>query len=149
MLQLCGQLLNEEQKERRKNFGIIIGINMDIDKISCPICGKEFASSVIESHASKCLFLNESAKNETSFLKDSSPTSKKIKLKPSSIKKTSATGVKRKSLEYFSSQNSQRNEDVADSSNVMPQKNVIILVHNNKIRAIVTKYVYNHINNKL
>lgn len=28
-------------------------------KIECPICAKEFAVSIIEAHASKCLFLNE------------------------------------------------------------------------------------------
>ncbi|RLU24316.1 hypothetical protein DMN91_002404 [Ooceraea biroi] len=98
---------------------------MDVDKISCPICGKEFASSVIEFHASKCLFLNESATDEPSSLRDSSPITKKIKLKPASVKKTSAVGVKRKSLDYFSSQNSQRvEENVADDADpdIVPRK---------------------------
>lgn len=41
--------------------------------VQCPICSKEFLPSVIEAHASKCLFLNESSRNKESqnFLKRS------------------------------------------------------------------------------
>lgn len=109
---------------------------MDVDQVSCPICGKEFASSIIESHANKCLFLNESAKDEASFLKDSSPVSKRMKLKPASVKKITAVG-KRKSLEYFSSQreSSRRDEEnVPDSLDVTSQKSVIIIVNNSRIK---------------
>lgn len=99
---------------------------MDIDKISCPICGKEFASSVIESHANKCLFFNESVKDETTtLLKDSSPINKKSKLKPTNVKKANQVVIKRKSsLDQFSSQNFQE-EDVKDD---MLQKSVIIII---------------------
>lgn len=64
---------------------------MDTDKISCPLCGKYFASSVIEAHANKCCFLNESASDKDKWtswdkilLKDSSPNNKNSKLKDSS-----------------------------------------------------------------
>lgn len=100
---------------------------MDIDKISCPICGKEFASSIIESHANKCLFFNESVKDETTILlKDSSPINKNSKLKSTNVKKANQVAVKRKSsLDQFSSQNFQKEEDVKDD---MLQKSVIIIV---------------------
>nr|XP_012215364.1 PREDICTED: ATPase WRNIP1-like [Linepithema humile]XP_012215365.1 PREDICTED: ATPase WRNIP1-like [Linepithema humile]XP_012215366.1 PREDICTED: ATPase WRNIP1-like [Linepithema humile] len=92
---------------------------MDTEKVLCPICGKNFAFSIIESHASKCLFLNESVKNETTiFLKDSSPVNKKNKFKP--VQRSNQ--VKRKnSLDQFSSQSFQKNEE--DVKDVMPQKN--------------------------
>ncbi|KAL6267351.1 hypothetical protein P5V15_000426 [Pogonomyrmex californicus] len=95
---------------------------MNTDKILCPICAKEFPSSVIESHASKCLFLNESMNNETTMLfKDSSPMSKSSKLKPASVKKVNQASIKRKSsLDQFSSQSFYRNEE--DVKDVMPQK---------------------------
>ncbi|KAL6438988.1 hypothetical protein ACFW04_003781 [Cataglyphis niger] len=95
---------------------------MDIDKISCPICGKEFAFSVIESHANKCLFFNESVKDETTtLLKDSSPINKKIKLKPTNVNKANQVFIKRKSsLDQFSSQIFQE-EDV---KNDMLQKSI-------------------------
>lgn len=90
----------------------------------CPICTKEFPSSVIESHVSKCLFLNESTKDEsTMLLKDSSPMSKRNKLKPANMKKTNQAPVKRKSsLDQFPSQSFRDEENV---KNVMLQKNVI------------------------
>ncbi|KYQ57675.1 ATPase WRNIP1 [Trachymyrmex zeteki] len=93
---------------------------MNTDKVSCPICTKEFAFSVIESHASKCLFLNEPTKDESTMLfKDSSPMSKRSKLKPASAKKTNQISVKRKSsLDQFSSQSFKDEEDAKD----MPQK---------------------------
>lgn len=96
---------------------------MNTDKVSCPICTKEFAFSVIESHASKCLFLNEPTKDESTMLfKDSSPMSKRSKLKPASAKKTNQISVKRKSsLDQFSSQSFKDEEDAKD----MPQKSVI------------------------
>ncbi|XP_050454892.1 ATPase WRNIP1-like [Cataglyphis hispanica] len=95
---------------------------MDIDKISCPICGKEFAFSVIESHANKCLFFNESVKDETTtLLKDSSPVNKKSKLKPTNVNKANQVFIKRKSsLDQFPSQNFQE-EDVKDD---MLQKSI-------------------------
>ncbi|XP_043288750.1 ATPase WRNIP1-like [Venturia canescens] len=42
--------------------------------VQCPICSKTFLPSIIEVHASKCLFLNESSENKDSqnFLKRSS-----------------------------------------------------------------------------
>ncbi|KYN01761.1 PREDICTED: ATPase WRNIP1-like [Cyphomyrmex costatus] len=94
---------------------------MDTGKVLCPICAKEFASSIIESHASKCLFLNESTTNESTMLfKDSSPMSKRSKLKPASVKKANQISVKRKnSLDQFSSQNFRVEEYAKD----MPQKN--------------------------
>lgn len=86
---------------------------MDADKILCPICGKEFASSVIESHANKCLFFNESVQDETmTLLKDSSPINKKNKVKPTSIKKTNQVTIKRKSP--LDQSFSQKEEDVKD-----------------------------------
>ncbi|XP_070164057.1 ATPase WRNIP1 [Polyergus mexicanus] len=97
---------------------------MDIDKISCPICGKEFASSIIESHANKCLFFNESVKDETTILlKDSSPINKKSKLKPTNVKKANQVAVKRKSsLDQFASQNFQKEEE--DVKDDMLQKSI-------------------------
>lgn len=94
------------------------------DKVLCPICAKEFASSVIEAHASRCLFLNEPTKDEgTMLFKDSSPMSKKSKLKPASVKKANQAPVKRKSsLDQFPSQSFRDEEDV---TNIVPQKNVI------------------------
>ncbi|XP_020282824.1 uncharacterized protein LOC109854302 isoform X2 [Pseudomyrmex gracilis] len=60
---------------------------MDVDKISCPLCGKDFASSVIEAHASKCCFLNETASDKDKWtswdkilLRDSSPNNRGGKL---------------------------------------------------------------------
>ncbi|XP_017891396.1 ATPase WRNIP1-like [Ceratina calcarata] len=54
---------------------------MSDNKVSCPICSKEFSSAVIESHASKCLFLNESvSKESSSSFRDESPARKHIKL---------------------------------------------------------------------
>lgn len=89
---------------------------MDTGKISCPICGKEFASSVIESHANKCLFFNESVKdNSTTLLKDSSPINKTSNLKSINVKKANQVTVKRKnSLGQFSSQNFQKDEEDKD-----------------------------------
>lgn len=100
---------------------------MDADKVLCPICAKEFASSVIEAHASKCLFLNESTKDEDPMLfKDSSPMTKRNKLKPASVKKVNQTPVKRKSsLDQLPSQSFRDKEDVKD---VEPQKSVIFLL---------------------
>ncbi|XP_012529510.1 ATPase WRNIP1 [Monomorium pharaonis] len=93
---------------------------MDIDKILCPICAKEFASSIIESHASKCLFLNEPTKDENTMVKDSSPMSKRGKLKSSCVKKTNQVSVKRKSsLDQFPLQSCRNEPDVID---VVPQK---------------------------
>lgn len=93
------------------------------DKVLCPICGKEFASTVIEVHASKCLFLNEPTKeDDTMFFKDSSPVSKRSKLKSASVKKVNQPPVKRKSsLDQLPSQSFRNEEDVKD----MPQKSVI------------------------
>ncbi|XP_032664738.1 ATPase WRNIP1-like isoform X2 [Odontomachus brunneus] len=98
---------------------------MDGDKVSCPVCSKEFASSVIESHVDKCLFLNESVADEgTTLLKDSSPVAKKSKLKPTSAKKSNPVAVKRKStLEQFSFQDIQRDEeDIKDIQDDIPQR---------------------------
>ncbi|XP_012063056.1 PREDICTED: ATPase WRNIP1-like [Atta cephalotes] len=90
---------------------------MNTDKVLCPICAKEFASSIIESHASKCLFLNEPTKDENAMLfKDSSPRSIRSKLKPASAKKTNQISVKRKSsLDQFSSQSFRDEEDAKDA----------------------------------
>ncbi|KAK0076470.1 hypothetical protein PV326_010757, partial [Microctonus aethiopoides] len=42
----------------------------NLEVVECPICMKEFPASTIEVHASKCLFLNESSKEESmNFLK--------------------------------------------------------------------------------
>ncbi|KAG5316357.1 WRIP1 ATPase, partial [Acromyrmex insinuator] len=90
---------------------------MNTDKVLCPICAKEFASSVIESHASKCLFLNEPTKENTILFKDSSPRSIRSKLKPASAKKTNQISVKRKSpLDQFSSQSFRDEEDAPQKS---------------------------------
>jgi len=113
---------------------------MDADKVLCPICAKEFASSVIESHASKCLFLNESTKDESTMflIKDSSSISKKNKLKPANIKKTNQAPVKRKNSlnQSFPSQSFRDEEDVKD---IVPQKSVIFYY---KIIIIIIKCVY-------
>lgn len=100
---------------------------MDVDKVSCPICTKEFAFSVIEAHASKCLFLNEPTKDQgTTLLKDFSPMSKRSKLKPGSVKKVNQTSVKRKSsLDQLSFPSFRNEEDIKD---VIPQKSVIFLL---------------------
>lgn len=116
--------LNKRRKES-SGFGYQQpAASMDADKVLCPICAKEFASSVIEAHASKCLFLNESTTSEgIMLLKDSSPMSKRSKLKPASVKKTNQAPVKRKSsLDHFPSQSFRDPEDV---KNVMPHKSVI------------------------
>lgn len=104
---------------------------MNGDKVSCPICGKEFVASIIESHASKCLFLNESATDEnTTLLKDSSPIAKKSKVKPTSAKKSNPVVVKRKSfLEQVSPQYIQRDEeDVKDIPDIISQRSVTVSV---------------------
>ncbi|EGI66054.1 ATPase WRNIP1 [Acromyrmex echinatior] len=91
---------------------------MNTDKVLCPICAKEFASSVIESHASKCLFLNEPTKENTILFKDSSPRSIRSKLKPASAKKTNQISIKRKSsLDQFSSQSFRDEEDAPQKKN--------------------------------
>ena len=110
----------------------------------CPICGKNFAFSLIESHASKCLFLNESMKDEsTVFLKDTSPANKKNKFKP--VQRSNQ--VKRKnSLDQFSSQSFQRDEeDVKDD--VVPQKNVIIALFSSGTQSFcnIKSVLYNFI----
>ncbi|TGZ48723.1 ATPase WRNIP1 [Temnothorax longispinosus] len=94
---------------------------MDTDKVLCPICAKEFDSSVIEAHASRCLFLNESTKDEgTMLLRDSSPTIKRNRLKPASVKRVNQTPGKRKSsLDQLTSQSFRDEEDIKD---VVPQK---------------------------
>ncbi|XP_077272354.1 ATPase WRNIP1 [Temnothorax americanus] len=94
---------------------------MDIDKVLCPICAKEFDSSVIEAHASRCLFLNESTMDEgTMLLRDSSPTIKRNRLKPASVKRVNQTPGKRKSsLDQLTSQSFRDEEDIKD---VVPQK---------------------------
>jgi len=98
---------------------------MNTDKVLCPICAKEFASSIIESHASKCLFLNEPTKDENIMFKDSSPRSIRSKLKPTSAKKTNQIFVKRKSsLDQFSSQRGDSFRDEEDAKDA-PQKSVI------------------------
>ncbi|KYN34646.1 ATPase WRNIP1 [Trachymyrmex septentrionalis] len=95
---------------------------MNTDKVLCPICAKEFASSIIESHASKCLFLNEPTKDENIMFKDSSPRSIRSKLKPTSAKKTNQIFVKRKSsLDQFSSQRGDSFRDEEDAKDA-PQK---------------------------
>ncbi|XP_011863168.1 PREDICTED: ATPase WRNIP1-like [Vollenhovia emeryi] len=90
---------------------------MDADKVLCPICAKEFAASVIEAHASKCLFLNEPTKDAgTVLLKDSSPMSKRNRLKPASVKRVNQPPVKRKtSLGQLASQSFRDEEDVKDA----------------------------------
>lgn len=71
---------------------------MDSNKIDCPICSKEFSSAIIESHVSKCLFLNESASNESSTsFKDGSPVKKLMKLSDIKAKKRNSGMIKRKS----------------------------------------------------
>lgn len=99
---------------------------MDTDKVLCPICAKEFASSVIEAHASKCLFLNEPTKDEgIMLLKDSSPMTKRSKLKSVSVKRVNQAPVKRKSsLDQLSFQSFRDEENVKD----VPQKSVIFLL---------------------
>ncbi|XP_011703240.1 PREDICTED: ATPase WRNIP1-like [Wasmannia auropunctata] len=94
-----------------------------MDKVLCPICAKEYASSVIESHASKCLFLNEPTKDEsTMLLKESSPMNKRSKLKPASVTKINQAPVKRKSsLDQFPSQSFRDEEDVKNDV-LSPQK---------------------------
>ncbi|XP_015609970.1 ATPase WRNIP1 [Cephus cinctus] len=50
---------------------------MDERKTECPVCSKEFTTSIIEAHVEKCLFLNESSQSEsTGGLKRSSPSVK-------------------------------------------------------------------------
>ncbi|XP_076633008.1 ATPase WRNIP1 isoform X2 [Colletes latitarsis] len=71
---------------------------MSCDKIACPICFKEFSSSTIEGHVSKCLFLNESTSNESSTsFKDGSPVGKLIKLDDTKAKRINLGTMKRKS----------------------------------------------------
>ncbi|XP_058795972.1 ATPase WRNIP1-like isoform X2 [Phymastichus coffea] len=57
--------------------------------IECPICSKEFSTSSIENHVSKCLFLNESSNASQSATKrspslKSSPVAKKLKVQTES-----------------------------------------------------------------
>ncbi|KAF7992758.1 hypothetical protein HCN44_005102 [Aphidius gifuensis] len=49
---------------------------MEYDKglVPCPICSKEFTKSSIETHASKCLFFNESTSSNSSQKFSQSPT---------------------------------------------------------------------------
>lgn len=76
---------------------------MDDEKVLCPICSKEFGASVIEAHASKCLFLNESATSESSTsLRDKSPAGKLMKLSSSKGKRTNFVATKRKSSQLDS-----------------------------------------------
>ncbi|XP_031844009.1 ATPase WRNIP1 [Nomia melanderi] len=70
---------------------------MNTGNITCPICSKEFSSAVIESHASKCLFLNESTSSESSTSKDRSPARKLIKLSDSKVKTNNLGTIKKKS----------------------------------------------------
>ncbi|KAL0108131.1 hypothetical protein PUN28_015022 [Cardiocondyla obscurior] len=96
---------------------------MDVDKVLCPICAKEFASSVIEAHASRCLFLNEPTKDESPMLfKDTSPMGNRSKLKPGNSKKVNQAPVKRKSfMDQQLPSPSFKDEDLKD---LMPQKSM-------------------------
>lgn len=110
---------------------------MNSNKIPCPICGKSFTSNIIESHASKCLFLNEPGKNETVF-KDSSPITKRHQLKVTPVKKSNQTGIKRKSLsdQASSFESFQKYED--GKNNVTSEKSVIIVaVFDNRLKKII------------
>ncbi|KAG7201311.1 hypothetical protein KM043_004083 [Ampulex compressa] len=70
---------------------------MDDQKIACPICFKEFISSIIEAHVGKCLFLTESTSTEsTSSIKDNSPLRKLGAPKSFALKKPAQRGTKRK-----------------------------------------------------
>ncbi|XP_003706380.1 ATPase WRNIP1 [Megachile rotundata] len=71
---------------------------MDQNIISCPICSKEFSAAVIESHVSKCLFLNESTSNESpASFKDESPVRKCMKLSSKKTRQGDSGSIKRKS----------------------------------------------------
>ncbi|XP_025987509.1 ATPase WRNIP1 isoform X2 [Solenopsis invicta] len=112
---------------RRNNHRTLLFIiNMDTDKVLCPICAEQFASTIIESHASKCLFLNESMSVEdATLLKDSSSMSKRSKLKPANVKKANQAPIKRKgsSLDLqFSTQSSMTERDIKE--NHVPQKSM-------------------------
>ncbi|KAK2587207.1 hypothetical protein KPH14_002950 [Odynerus spinipes] len=109
---------------------------MNSEKISCPICHDEFPSSVIESHASKCLFLNESNSTVTGTSREpsQSPGNKSIKSKRFVMKKPSDNITKRK---CSSGQGSSPTESEYTRQNIELEKNV----DGPSKKQRVTKYV--------
>ncbi|XP_034173221.2 ATPase WRNIP1 [Osmia lignaria lignaria] len=98
---------------------------MNDNIISCPICSKEFSSAVIESHVSKCLFLNESTSNESAVpLKDESFGRKYIKLSNKKTKQGDSGSLKRKSISMESSFTNTDNQISKTSFEDNPEKQV-------------------------
>ncbi|XP_015109487.1 ATPase WRNIP1 isoform X1 [Diachasma alloeum] len=63
-------------------------IQMESDSVQCPICSKEFPKGLIETHVSKCLFLNEATTETQGFLKRPRSNSQSKTKSPSVVKKT-------------------------------------------------------------
>ena len=75
---------------------------MEMNKVNseCPVCGREFKVSEIESHVDKCLFLNSENKDNSKFLKRNSEerkytcngtSPKKLKVSPDTESKSSTS----------------------------------------------------------
>lgn len=67
---------------------IIVKEDMENDAVQCPICSKNFVQGLIEAHASKCLFLNETTTETQRFLKRPTSTS------PGVVKKARSKVIK-------------------------------------------------------
>lgn len=107
---------------------------MNDNIISCPICSKEFSSAMIESHVSKCLFLNESTSNESAVpFKDESFDRKHIKLSNKKTKQGDSGSTKRKSILMESSFTNTDNQ----ISKTSFENNVIIILNLLKQRMMV------------
>lgn len=89
----------------------------DPDLVCCPICSREFPASSIETHAAKCLFLNESTS-------DNSITPRLLNNKNSPVNKKSSKQRIFKASPIISSQQSSVNNSVKND----PQNLVRIFI---------------------
>ncbi|XP_031786917.1 ATPase WRNIP1-like [Nasonia vitripennis] len=101
-------------------------------KIECPICAKEFAASVIEAHASKCLFLNESSSKSQETSKRASffrgdnvaKKAKGVNFKGSTSPSTSSSTSRSKFLAPTIQENDSDKESSTRSKDTKPKDSI-------------------------
>lgn len=99
---------------------------MDEENIKCPLCSKEFSSLTIESHVSKCLFLNELTNNKLQDTpKRSSALGKAIKSGRTVQRKAKHLFVKSTNDNEATATSSTSSECFHQTLNTASEKNVI------------------------